>query len=143
MTEGHYAVRAEDFNRLVAERDASRAEAARLRDALAKVAHEAVDAPHARQIAADALDAEDGDDARRALDAALDALDMVPRDMLDSMEEDYRSERERAEAAEAEAARLRDALIYIGYSAVGLHPGDPEAMRKIARAALTAEDGDE
>ena len=39
------------------------AEADRLRKALAKVAHEAVDAPHARQIATDALnlDAEDGD----------------------------------------------------------------------------------
>ena len=37
-------------------------EAARLRSALAKVAHEAVDAPHARQIASEALAAEDGDE---------------------------------------------------------------------------------
>ena len=34
MTEGHYAVRAEDFDRLVAERDEARAEAARLREGL-------------------------------------------------------------------------------------------------------------
>ena len=37
MTEGHYAVRAEDFDRLVAERDETRAEADRLREALRNI----------------------------------------------------------------------------------------------------------
>ena len=40
----------------------------------------------------------------------FDDPDMVPRDMLDSMEEDYYSERKRAEEAEAEADRLREKL---------------------------------
>ena len=62
MTEGHYAVRVEDFDRLVAERDEARAEADRLREALRKIRYEAVDAPHARQIASEALAAEDGDE---------------------------------------------------------------------------------
>ena len=50
MTEGHYAVRAEDFNRLVAERDASRAEAARLRDALQVIAAECSMAPDSENV---------------------------------------------------------------------------------------------
>ena len=46
----------------------------------------------------------------------------------------------RAEKAEAEADRLHAALVRIGYSVAGAHP---EAMRKIARTALDAKDGDE
>ena len=46
-------------------------------------------------------------------------------------------ERDRAEKAEAEADRLREALVRVGYSVAGAHP---EAMRKIARTALNAED---
>ena len=44
MTEGHYAVRAEDFDRLVAERDEARAEAAYFReqrDGWMAIAHQA------------------------------------------------------------------------------------------------------
>ena len=43
------------------ERDAARAEADRA-EALRKIRYEAVDAPHARQIASEALAAEDGDE---------------------------------------------------------------------------------
>ncbi len=68
--------------------------------------------------------------------------DLVPRDMLDSMEEDYFSERERAEAARAEADRLRD-LIAEHRTAIMLDIPCENANRRLWREAIGREDGDE
>ena len=74
----------------------------------------------------------------------FDDPDVVPRDMLDSMEEDYYSERKRADAAEAEVARLRKALGEIAARCLAmpqvLENYTTRRVLRIARAALDAED---